>query len=77
MVFLDIKIVNISTKHHFAFGTSTLKFMKLTILVENFIAFQNVRSFFSRIKDKDFLTLDLLTHVQYDHFGPDIPDVQK
>lgn len=51
--------------------------MKLTILVENFIAFQNVRSFFSRIKDEDFLTLDLLTHVQYDRFGPDIPDVQK
>lgn len=53
--------------------------MKLTNLVENFIAFQNVRSFFSRIKDEDFLTLDLFTHVQYDHqyFGPDIPDVQK
>lgn len=41
--------------------------MKLTILVENFIAFQNVRSFFNRIKDEDFLTLDLFTHVQYDH----------
>lgn len=51
--------------------------MKLTILVENFIVFQNVRSFFSRIKDEDCLTLDLFTHVQYDHFGPDIPDVQK
>lgn len=51
--------------------------MKLTILVENFIVFQNVRSFFSRIEDEDFLTLDLLTHVQYDYFGPDIPDVQK
>lgn len=46
--------------------------MKLTILVETFIVFQNVRSFFSRNKDEYFLT-----HVQYDRFGPDIPDVQK
>lgn len=51
--------------------------MKLTILVETFIVFQNVRSFFSRNKDEYFLTLDLLTHVQYDRFGPDIPDVKK
>lgn len=33
--------------------------------------------FLVELKTKIFLTLDLLTHVQYDDFCPDIPDVQK
>lgn len=78
MVFLDIKIVNISTITPICVWNFYPEIHEINNFSRKLYSISKCAVvFFGRNKNEDFLTLRLLTHVQYGHSGPDIPDVQK